>query len=83
MERRAIVRRDLIGTLVTRTKAPHTTSLPLFWEIVATYGSGGGGSGVAGDVGGGARREEGFRRLSVDLQVRPDLYSDRLSPHPG
>lgn len=48
-----------MGTLVSRSKAAVTTSLPLWWDIVGAYGSGRGGA------------EEGFRRLSVDLQVRP------------
>lgn len=60
-----------MGALVSRTKAKTTTSLALWWEIVAAYG---GGRAAAGAGGGGAAagggRDEGFRRLSVDLQVR-------------
>lgn len=68
---------DLMGVLVSRTKARSTTSLALWWEIVAAYGGGRaaaaagapGGGGVA--VGpGGDGRDQGFRRLSVDLQVQ-------------
>lgn len=55
--------------LVSRSKAPATTSLPLWWDIVAAYGGG---------AGAGAGRDEGFRRLSVDLQVCMCLRS----PHP-
>lgn len=69
---------DLMGVLGSRTKAPSTTNLPLWWEIVAAYdggrqaGGGGGGGGGAGV--GGAGRDQGFRRLSVDLQVRVCVY---------
>ncbi|CBJ26385.1 conserved unknown protein [Ectocarpus siliculosus] len=61
---------DLMGVLVSRTKAPSTTSLPLWWEIVAAYDGGrqAAGAGAAGAGAGGAGRDQGFRRLSVDLQ---------------
>ncbi|CAM9663917.1 unnamed protein product, partial [Scytosiphon promiscuus] len=65
---------DLMGKLVSRTKARPTTSLPLWWEIVAAYAGGrqtaGGGGGAAspGSAPGGGGRHHGFRRLSVDLQ---------------
>lgn len=56
-----------MGALVSRTKAPFTAALPLWWEIVATC-SGGREREAAAAAG---RREEGFRRMSVDLQVQP------------
>ncbi|CAM9325540.1 unnamed protein product [Pylaiella littoralis] len=56
---------DLMGTLVSRTKARTTTRLPLWWEIVGAYGgretAGGGGGGAAAAGGGGREWREKSR----------------------
>ncbi|CAM9688556.1 unnamed protein product, partial [Laminaria digitata] len=57
---------DLMGALVSRTKAPFTTALPLWWDIVAACSGGREREAAAAAAG---RREEGFRRMSADLQV--------------
>ncbi|CAM9400550.1 unnamed protein product [Ascophyllum nodosum] len=55
---------DLMGVLASRTKASATTTLSLWWEIVAACGGR-----DTGEAGAGATRpQQGFRRLAADLQ---------------
>lgn len=66
---------DMMGVLASRTKASATTTLPLWWEIVTACGGREAGGGAEA-----ARPDQGFRRLTIDLQVRQVVSYTRVHP---